>query len=222
MAIRYKKFGKQEYAYKIWNEKDDRTGKWIQKSQYLGVVEDKENKIYVKRNNVKAQNKAQELKESAILDYGDTYLQNEILKNDALTPLIKDIFKEETDTLLSLIFYRIQGGSAMRYTENWYDGNIICKFFPNAKVTTQNISEFMKYLGNEKLQRKFFKKYIDSVCKDKSSLIIDSTGLPNKIQLPITEWGHHNGGIEKETFLRWIRKKNCLSISDMLQETLEL
>ena len=49
MAVRYKKFGQQEYAYKIWNEKDAKTGKWIQRSKYLGVVVDKEKGIYEKR-----------------------------------------------------------------------------------------------------------------------------------------------------------------------------
>ena len=201
MAVRYKKFGKQDYAYRIWNEKDSKTGKWIQKSEYLGVVEDKENKVYIKKNIINKQNQAQTHKENAILDYGDTYFLCKLLKKDALYPILQDILKDNIDTLVSLMFYRMQGGLAMRYAQNWYDGNIACKFFPKAKVTTQSISEFMKYLGEEKLQQKFFRKYIESMCQGKSGLIIDSTGLPNEIQLPMTEWGYHNGGIEKETRL---------------------
>ena len=53
MAVRYKRFGKQDYAYKIWNEKNPETGKWVQRSQYLGVVIDKENGIYERRRDSK-------------------------------------------------------------------------------------------------------------------------------------------------------------------------
>lgn len=201
MGIRFKLRGKKEYAYEIWNEKNTTTGKWHQKSKYLGVVEDKENKVFVKPNDIKKQQRDLEKNELAILDYGDTYLLNELINKNDILPVFRDIFKDNLDTLLSLIFYRIEGGLAMRHVENWYNGNIASKLFPQAKITTQNISEFLKYLGDEKLQRDFFKKYIKNFCSDKTGLIIDSTGLPNEINMPITEWGYHNGGIEKETRL---------------------
>ena len=39
------------------------------------------------------------------------------------------------------------------------------------------------------------------MCKDKSSVVIDSTGLPNEINMPVSDCGYHNGGIEYETRL---------------------
>ena len=45
MPIRYKIFGQQEYAYRIWNEKISKTGQWIQHSEYLGVVVDKKTRF---------------------------------------------------------------------------------------------------------------------------------------------------------------------------------
>jgi len=198
--VRYKKFGTREYAYKVTQIKDESTGKFKQKQQYLGAVVDKEKRIFEKRNAVKRKYK-KELNEKLILDYGDTYLQNKIMEQTNLLPILKDIFKDKTDTLLSMIFYRIQGGSAMKYTENWYEGNIAKVIYPLAKVTSQNISEFLKYLSSESLQRKFFSKYIGAISGKKKGVIIDSTGLPNEIHFPLTDWGHHNGGIEKETRL---------------------
>ena len=53
MAVRYKVFGRQEYAYRIWNEKNPETKKWKQRSEYLGVVVDKARGIYEKRNKIK-------------------------------------------------------------------------------------------------------------------------------------------------------------------------
>ena len=201
MAVRYKKFGKQEYAYEIWNEKNPNTNKWIQRSKYLGVVVDKENKIYEKRNEIKREAKNAEQKEQGILDYGDSYFINEFLKNEPLLPVLRNVFGKHTDTLLSLVLFKLHGGSTMRHAEIWYEGNAAKMIFPNAAMSTQSISDFLSFIGKEKLQQSFFKGYISSVCGDKSSLIIDSTGLPNQINMPITDWGYHNGCIEKETRL---------------------
>ena len=201
MPVRYKKFGNQEYAYEIWNKKDPKTGKWIQHSQYLGVVTDKENAIYEKRNEIKQAQRLKEHKEQCILDYGDSYYVSEFLKKDAIFPILKDIFGKYIDTLLSLVLFKLQGGSTMRHAEIWYEGNAANIIFPSAAMSTQNISNFLNVIGKEKLQQSFFKTYLTSICRGKSSLIIDSTGLPNQVNMPITNWGHHDGGIEKETRL---------------------
>lgn len=196
MAIRYKRFGKQDYAYKIWNEKNPETGKWVQRSQYLGVVIDKENGIYERRRMSKR------LTEREILDYGDSYLLHEVIVQLSIWGVLKEIFGDLFDTLMTLVFHRIVGGQAMRYAENWYDGNYINKLFPNADVTSQNISRVLERLGNESINRKFFAAYIPLIQKDASNgVVIDSTGLPNEINMPVTDWGHHNGGIAFETRL---------------------
>jgi transposase len=201
MAVRYKKFGNQEYAYEIWNEKIEETGRWKQRSRYLGVVVDKEKGVYEKRNEVKRLSRRSEQKEREILDYGDSYFFNEFLKKDEIYPILRSIFGNHMDTLLSLVLYKLQGGCAMRNAEVWYDGNAASILFPDAAMTSQNISDFLNILGNDKLQRGFFQEYIKSVCGDKSGIIIDSTGLENQINMPITAWGHHNGDIEMETRL---------------------
>ena len=201
VPVRYKKFGNQEYAYKIWNEKNLKTGKWIQHSKYLGVVIDKENAIYEKVSESKQETKRTRLIERCILDYGDCYFVSEFLKNDTILPVLKSVFGKYSDTLLSLVLYKLHGGSAMRHAEVWYEGNAANIIFPNADMNTQSISDFLLVIGSEKLQQSFFIAYLKSICENKLSLIIDSTGLPNQVHMPITDWGYHNGGIEKETRL---------------------
>ena len=139
----------------------------------------------------------QEHKEQCILDYGDSYYVSEFFKKDAIFPILKDIFGKYIDTLLSLVLFKLQGGSTMRHAAIW-SANLI---FPNAAMSTQNISNFLNVIGKEKLQQSFFKTYLTSICRGKSSLIIDSTGLPNQVNMSITNWGDHDGGIEKETRL---------------------
>jgi transposase len=191
---RFKKIYNQTYAYEVWNEKDQ-TGKWRQKSKYLGVVTDLETKTYEKKN------KNIQKKESKILDYGDTYLLNNITEQLPVFKVLKKVFCNQFDTLMALVFHRITGGQAMKYAENWYDGNYVNQLFPKANVTSQNISRFLSYLGEESVQRAFFTEYIPIIQKNKSNVVIDSTGLPNEINMSITDWGYHNGGIEYETRL---------------------
>ena len=51
------------------------------------------------------------------------------------------------------------------------------------------------------MQRKFFKAYIEKTYNGKSGVIVDSTGLPNEIDFPLSQWGHHGGESEQETRL---------------------
>jgi transposase len=201
MAVRYKKFGRQEYAYEIWNEKNSDTKKWIQRSRYLGVVIDKENGIYEKRRESKQTKDENKKGERYILDYGDSYFLNAVVSVLPISAVLKAVFGGLFDTLMSLVFHRITGCQAMRYAEDWYDGNYANRLFPNANVTSQNISRFLSYMGEESVQRAFFTGYIPLIQKDKSGVVIDSTGLPNEINMSVTDWGHHNGGIEYETRL---------------------
>ena len=48
--IRFKKFGKQEYAYQIQTLWNKQTQKPYQKSKYLGVVINKEKSIFERKN----------------------------------------------------------------------------------------------------------------------------------------------------------------------------
>jgi transposase len=199
--ITYKKFGKQEYTYQQTSYRDPQTNKPKHKQKYLGVVIDKEKHIYEKRRKNTQQTKQQQ--EKQILDYGDTYLLHEITKTLPIYPILKTTFKDQHDTLMTLILHRItnSGTAAMRYTENYYNGNYIQHLYPDAQITSQDISKFLTYLGKEDTQKSFFSTYIHIVCKGKPSVVIDSTGLPNEINMSVTDWGYHNGGIEYETRL---------------------
>ena len=85
----------------------------------------------------------------------------------------------------------------MTLAQNWYDGNYARICFPTANLVSQRISEFLTTLGNERLWREFFLRYTKFVYS-KNGVIIDSTGLPNGIDISLTAFGHHGGEIENE------------------------
>ena len=213
--IRYKTFGKQEYAYLVTAKYNSELKRCVQKQEYLGVVVDKEKQIFKKpikeklTNNVSNNNQENKdtsdnikknITELAILDYGDTNALETITRNGNLWNTIQTALGDSFHSVISLIYYRIIVGTAMCYAENWYSGNIISKLYPKANLKSQRISELLFDLSNENLQRSFFELYLKNISTS-SSIAIDSTGLPNQIHFPLCEWGHHNGNIEKETRL---------------------
>lgn len=191
--IRYKKFGNKEYAYEVTSYWDPEKKKPRQKTKYLGIVVDKENKIFRK--------KRKERKEKLILDFGDVYFLNQFISR---TKLFEKFDKKEK--LLTLIFYRLCNPSAMRYARIWYDGSIAKVLF-DADVSSQRISEFLREIGDEGIQREFFAEYIKKISPE-DGLIIDTTALPNQININV--WGWHNEEIDKIKLLLVIDRKTSL------------
>jgi len=204
--IRYKTFGKQEYAYQIKSYWDSKTQKPKQKTIYLGVVVDKSKKIFEKRLSLPKQ-------EKLILDFGDSYFIKEFFEKVKFSKLIEEVFEDKKDFFLSLINYRLCYPSAMRFSKTWFEGNYAKICYLNVDLSSQRISDFLKLLGDENLQRKFFKQYIPNYAESNEGIIIDATSLPNQIHMPITQWGLSGEEIDKQIrFLLVVDKKNSMPL----------
>ena len=99
--IRYKKFGNIEYAYEITAYWDSEKKKSRQHSKYLGIVVDKEAKIFKKKE------KKQLEDEKLILDFGDTFVLNEFMKKTNMRDFFFKIFGDKTEYLLALTILSI-------------------------------------------------------------------------------------------------------------------
>ncbi len=199
--VRYKIFGKKEYAYEIVSYWDKKKQKPFQKTKYLGIVVDKKKKIYERKIRKKPEN--------LILDFGDTYVLHKFLEDSKIEKLLSKSFAEYKEFLFALLSYRICHGSAMRFAQSWFEGNYARILYKNASVSSQRISDFLEYLGDEKLQREFFSEYISSFCNAKNGIIIDGTSLPNQIHMPLTAWGLSGEEIDKQIrFLLMVDKES--------------
>lgn len=206
--IRYKTFGNQEYAYEVTSYWDPALKKTRQKQRYLGVVVDKENKVFKKKRKDQPQ-----LVENLILDFGDVYLLYRFMEQEGLIEFIQDFFGDQADTLLSLVCFRLCYPSAMQYAESWYMGSFSRVLFKEARVSSQRISDFFVSVGDERVLRGFFQQYIPLFTHAEEGVIIDSSSLPNQIHFPFTAWGYGNGGIDKQIrFLFVIDRKSNLPL----------
>lgn len=200
----YKKIKGRTYAYEIksiWNKEKQKTEK---KNKYLGVVLDK-NKRIIGHKKTK--------QEKLILDFGDSYLINQFFKETKITSILSDLLKDHSDTLFSLIHYKLCYNGAMMYAQSWHDGNYTKFLYKKAEISSQRISDFLTTLGDEKFQREFFKQYFETLSHSKKGIIIDGTSLPNQIQNPLTAWGRSGEEIDKQIrFLLVVDKDNSMPL----------
>lgn len=189
--IRFKKFGKQEYAYEVTETYDKKLKRSRQKSRYLGSVIDKDKNIFEKK-------RVYSPAEKIILDFGDSYILNKFYETIEVGKIIRNIFGDLCQGLLALITYRLCYPSAMMYADEWINGNYAKIIYPKANLASQRVSEFFRLLGDEELQRKFFKAYLSKFSHSENGLIIDGTSLPNQIHMPLSAWGLSGEEIDKQ------------------------
>ncbi len=205
--IRYKKFGNKEYAYEITAYWDKEQKKSRQHPKYLGVVIDKEAKIFKKKE------KTQLKDEKLILDFGDTFILNEFMKKTNMRDFFFRVFGDRTEYLLALIYFRLCHPSAMMYAKTWYQGSYARLISKDIDLSSQRISDFLKAIGDEHLQREYFKNHISLLAKTNEGIIIDATSMPNQIHFPFNTWGYDDGGIDKQIRLLFvIDKKSSLPL----------
>lgn len=134
-----------------------------------------------------------------IQNFGDSYAISKVVESSVFADVLKNAMPKDYDTLMCLICHKLIKGSAMQYVESWALGNAVSTLYPAAQLSSQRISDFLKKLGKENVWRKFFKDYIERVTGERVGIIIDSTGLPNEIDIPLSAWGSHGGESERET-----------------------
>ena len=198
--VSYKKIGNQEYAYELTSYWDKKAKQSRHKSKYLGVVIDKEKKVFKKTLKEKL------LKEELILDFGDTFLLHRFLKKEGFTKVLEDTFGDKTNMLFNLVCYKLCHSSAMRLAETWQNGNVI-RHLHKAELKSQRISELMVEIGDEDNYRTFFKNYLSFIDHSSDGLLLDVTAMPNQIHMPFSQWGYHDEDIDKQVNLMLVVDK---------------
>jgi hypothetical protein len=136
--------------------------------------------------------------EKLIQDFGDGFLVQESIKKSVIYSPLEDVFKEKPE-LLSLMSYRICSPSPMYNCELWAKGNVAGILGCHNKLSSQDISRLLGSLGEEHLQREFFKKYLRSQSGlGTRNVIIDATSLPCQNSTGFNAFGYSDGSIEEQ------------------------
>jgi len=193
-GVKIKTINGKQYAYDMVSYWDKRRKKYRKKSIYLGKVTDSQTGEYLPKIHKQP---VPEL----ILTFGDVYSIAKTVQNSSFSGCFQHVLPEDADTLMSLVCFKLLKSSAMQYALTWSNGNYVKMAYKSANLSSQRISDFLKKLGNESVWRRFFKSYIDALVGGKNGVIVDSTGLPNEIEFPLSAWGNHGGESERETRL---------------------
>ena len=110
------------YAYEYTSIWDKQNKKYKKKSKYLGKVDEKYGKILKPK-------KRKEPAETKIVDFGDSYIINQINKEAGFNDLLKTISPKYHNHILSLISFQMLEGAAMKNADSWIEGNFAQKNF---------------------------------------------------------------------------------------------
>jgi hypothetical protein len=200
-------------------------GQKVNNPEYLGRVVDKSKGIY--RNRERGifrytlengygeeipsfpEDSKNHAEEKLILDFGDAYCFFDILERTGYSDIFCGAWPGNEDTLLTLVGYKVLSGGAGCYADNWHEGSFTSILFPNAKLQSQRVSEFLRLLGDEGSHREFFARYLGKLCASnrERGVLIDSTGLPNSVQFPLAAINNHNGVVSREARLIFVLDK---------------
>jgi hypothetical protein len=152
-----------------------------------------------RKNNIK-----NEITEQSLV-FGNIYAAYKLLKSCGFINLFKSIYPNNEDSLLTMVLFRLLTDESYVNTFTWWNNSYARLLFPNASVQSQRISEHLVALGKQNLQS-FFQDYLKIICKkdDICGIIIDSTGVPNDINIDLTIINNHNGIINNEIRLIYV------------------
>lgn len=145
-------------------------------------------------------------REQLIVDFGNAYFVDKYIERHKLWPVFESIGYGNLDSFKALLGYYILEKSSNAHAEDWYDGSYARIIYPKALLQSPRISDMLKAIGKEDVLRRFFHAYIsylkeETIEAGKGCILIDSTGLPNDMRLPVTAVSNHNGEINNEVRL---------------------
>ena len=187
-------------AYNVTQVWDPEKKQPRQISKYLGVIR-ADGVIVPKgtatRGRPKKIKTIEYAKEKLIVDFGDGFFASESIRRSAIYASLADFFQKKPE-LLSLMAYRLCCPGPMYNCVSWLSGNILGTQKHIDKLSSQDVSRLLMFLGDEELQRKFFKSYLQDGHLGPKNVIIDATSLPNQIHSDFNAWGYSEGNIEKQ------------------------
>ena len=176
-------------------------------------------------------------KEKLILDFGDSHFLDAFIRKNGLEPSIRALGYGNPDTVWAMVHYYVLCNLANCHAGDWWDGNYVRILYPDANLSSQRISDMLRYIGDEGVYRDFFTEYTKLLGKKKegANILIDSTGLPNSIHFPLTAISNHNGKISNEMRLIYVLQQetelplfmrycpgNVIDITTLIKTILEL
>ncbi|MDR2457541.1 MAG: transposase, partial [Clostridiales Family XIII bacterium] len=138
--------------------------------------------------------------------YGNIWVYEELLKRTGFDSVINHIAPELNDTLNAFLVYKLTEPHEANYRgADWFDKSYARLRYPNAAMSANSISNFLKEIGQDCNYRKFFQLYLNYLTINKNinnyiqfPVLIDSTSLLNSKNIPFSALSRYNNDINKQ------------------------
>ena len=159
--------------------------------------------------------------------FGSVYFFNEYLSKLDFWAVMDAMLYRNADTLHALLAYYCISPYSNRHAIVWWNYTYARVLYPNAQLSSQRISETLEDIGSEEAKQLFFKAYYKFLQTPRhkghkkkpvfpeidegtagEGILIDSTGLPNAIRIPVTAVNNHNGVVSEEVRLIYVVQQN--------------
>ena len=150
------------------------------------------------------------------VEFGSLFFFDCFVQSCRMWDAVDAILFRNSDTLHALLAYYCLTPHSNRHASFWWNYTYARILYPNAQMASQRISETLDDLGSEEAKRLFFKAYYKMLAVNptqkygsddgisRNGILIDSTGLPNVCNLPVTAVSSHNGKISEEVRLIYV------------------
>ena len=151
-----------------------------------------------------------------IVSFGDLYLLDKYVRKCGFADAVDATNFRNKDTLHALLAYYILSVHANCHAEDWWNLTYARILYPKAQMSSQRVSDALADIGSEEAKRGFFKEYFRFLEHRETSggiknfdgmddgILIDSSGLPNALRLPLTAVNTHNGVVSEEIRLIYV------------------
>jgi hypothetical protein len=199
--IRYKRIGKNLYAYQVRTYWDPKARKVRQDARYLGKVIDKEKQKFEKVLYRKHE-------ERTILDFGDVYLLSHMYRNSGLEKIVHSSFPRQSFFVKTFVFNRIIQPLPLKSLYYWVSTNALKEEGEISQLTSQNITEMLADIGSEENVKEFLQRYLEEYASATPTVLMDLTAMPTLISSMLSDWGYADSNIEHKIGLLLVSERD--------------
>lgn len=174
--------GDKIYHYEtqsVWDKEKKRSR---QVRRYLGV-EGADGKLSTPNKDIKI---------SSVVDYGATYLLDELSRECGLADTLKNVFPNEWEDILNISYFKIIRAQPYYIFKSWSEGTYLPR---GVALASGDLSRLVSKLGDkEEEQHSFFAKWVDRH-KEVCALVFDITSISSHSRYnQWLEWGYNRDG----------------------------
>ena len=147
------------------------------------------------------------------VSFGDAWMLDRFLRSCGLMACVEAVCSisgpaPSLDTVCALLEFYVLCSLSNCHAEDWWELTYAHMLYPEARMSSQRVSEALSDLGTEEAKRAFFARYLELAGRVDDGILVDSTGVPNVANMPLTAVSNHNGVVSEGRGLIYVARQH--------------